>query len=308
MRAALCLLVAGFLLAFLTCVSAADAACILEKNTTLPLTVAGPRLYVPVSINSSEGLFLLDTGSERTILTADFASKAHVGMDVHAGRGTITGVGGRETLPVNQAHARRIDVGTIAFQDWEFAVLPPEAGGLGKTQHDGVLGMDFLHYFDIDVDLQGSQLTLWRISGCHDIHPEWQGDYDAIPLQHTAHQSVTIPIFVDNAFLNVVFDTGAHSLLLTHDAGLKAGYTDAMGALDKDTGGRGFGGRFLSVVHRFKLLLVGKGEFDNPAIVVETESPRTSYGDGLINWRYLKARKFWISYATNTLFVQSDGK
>jgi len=294
----------GFALAFLIGAPPAGATCTLAKNTTLPLTVSGPRLYVPVSINGNEGLFLVDTGAETTILTADFAARAHVGMDIHAGQVTMGGVGGGETLPVNQAHARRINVGTIAFQDWEFAVVPPEAGGLGKTQHDGILGMDFLHYFDIDVDVQGSQLTLWRIFGCHDIHPVWQGDYDAIPLQHTAHQSVTMPIFVDDAFLNVEFDTGAYELLLTHDAGLKAGFTDAMAAADWDPGGRGIGGGFPSVVHRFKLLLVGKSEFHNPAIAVELKSPRESFGDGIMNWRYLNARRFWISYATNTLFVQ----
>jgi predicted aspartyl protease len=258
-------------------------------------------------MNETSGLFLVDTGSQVTLLTSAFAARAHVGLDSHAGQLTISGIGGRETLPVNQAHARRINVGKIAFNDWEFAVVPPQAGGLGKTEHDGILGMDFLHYFDIDMDLAAGTLTLWRLAGCKDLHPEWKGDYDAIPLKHTPSQSVTIPIFVDNAFFDVMFDTGAPAAWLTHDAAARAGATDAMLAKDPEAEAGGIGGRVPSVLHRFQLLLVGSGQFPNATIVVEREATRSFYADGMVGWRFLNARKIWISYATDTLFVQPLG-
>jgi predicted aspartyl protease len=286
----------------------AAATCTLTNLTTLPLTTVGGHIYVPVSINETEGLFLLDTGAATTILTGDFAARAHVGMDTHAGRSVLSGVGDRETLPVNQAHARRTDIGKISFPDWEYIVLPQQAGGIGATERDGILGMDFLHFVDIDIDFQANTVTLWRLQGCTDIHPEWQGDYDAIPLKHTAGQNVTMPIFVDNAFLNVTFDTGAGGFLLTREAAARAGVTDAMLNADRDAGGVGVGGRFAAVVHHFKLLLVGSGEFPNPAIAVETEGRHNSYADGLLGLRYIKPHKLWLSYATNTLFVQRAGK
>jgi predicted aspartyl protease len=296
-------------LAFLACFIAlpemAAATCTLGSVAAVPLTISGSRLYVPVSLNETEGRFLVDTGASLTVLAANYAARSHVGIDVHAGQKIFSGAGGRETLPVNQAHVRRIEVGKLAFQDWEFAVLPEAAGETGR---DGVLGMDFLHYFDLDFDLVGRTLTLWRLSGCSDIHPEWQGDYDAIPLVHTANQGVTMPIFIDNAFLNVEFDTGADGVLLTRAAGARAGVSDEWLAKATDTRRTGIGGHFPSTTYQFQLMLVGKGEFDHPAVDVETESHRTSYADGLIDWRYLKARKFWVSYATNTLFVQPAGK
>jgi predicted aspartyl protease len=103
----------------------AAATCTLTSITTIPLTVTGSRLYVPVSMNETPGLFLLDTGAQQTVLTASFAAQSHVGLDQHAGREVFSGVGGRDTLPVNMAHVRRIDVGKIAFNDWEFAVMAP---------------------------------------------------------------------------------------------------------------------------------------------------------------------------------------
>jgi predicted aspartyl protease len=286
----------------------AAATCTLSSLTTIPLTIAGSRLYVPVSMNETQGLFLVDTGSQLTLLTSAFAAQSHVGLDRHAGQEVLSGLGGRETLPVNMAHARRIDVGKIAFNDWEFAVVPPEAGGLGKTAHEGILGMDFLHYFDIDMDLAAGTLTLWRLTGCKDIYPEWKGDYDAIPLKHTPQQSVTIPIFIDNAFLDVAFDTGADGAWLTHSAAARAGATDAMLAKDAESGAGGIGGRVPAVNHRFQLLMVGSGQFPNPTIGVESETSRREYVDGLVGWRFLNARKIWISYATDTLFVQPLGK
>jgi hypothetical protein len=300
------LLLAGLCLG--TSVLPAGAACMVGAVATVPLTVSGPRLYVPLSINETEGLFLLDTGAGDTILNAGFAQRAHVGMDRHAPQKIYSGGGGRETLRVNQAHARHIEFGKLSFQDWLFSVVPPDSAAMSDSEHDGLLGMDFLHYFDIDVDLAGHQVTLWRVTGCTDIHPEWQGDYDAIPLKHTSAQNITLPIFIDNEFLDVTLDTGAVGLLLSRGAGARAGATDAMLTHDKPAGGAGIGGAFPAVVHRFGLLLVGKAEWDHPDIVVETQEQRPWYGDGLMNWRVLKARRFWISYATSTLFVQEAPK
>jgi predicted aspartyl protease len=239
----------------------ANAGCALGKVTTVPLTVAHGRLYVPMSLNETEGGFMLDTGSETTTLNGDFAEKSHVGIDWHPGEVYYSGAGGRETLRVFQAHVRHIQFGTISFQDWEFGVLPEN--GKTKGGDAGLLGMDFLHYFDMDVDLQGGTLTLWRLSGCTNIHPVWKGDYDAIPLTHTAHQGVSIPILVDNTFLDVVFDTGAGELVLSRDAAAKAGVTAAMLNTDRDANSHGVGGKFPAVQHQFQLLAVGSEQYKN---------------------------------------------
>ena len=286
----------------------AAATCELSKVTTVKLTIEGSRLYVPVSINETEGQFILDTGSELTMLNADFADQAHVGLSTYAGQVSMTGLGGRSSLPVNQAHARTTEVGTIKFPDWLYPVLPREMVAKDKTERQGLLGMDFLHYFDMDMDLQAGTLTLWRVTGCTDIHPEWQGDYDAIPLKHTVRQSVTMPIFVDDAFLDVVFDTGADGAWLTRDAAARAGVTDEMLAKDKSDNGAGVGGEVAAAAHLFKLLLIGSGEFPNARITVETKRRQSFYSDGLVDWRFLRARKIWISYPTNTLFVQKIAK
>ncbi len=281
----------------------AHAGCLLTKAGVLPMTISGTRLYVPVTMNDTPGSFVVDTGSERSIVDGTYAARAGIGIDRHAGEGVMSGVGGRETSLVFQGHVRHANIGGLPFDDWEFPVIPATAGGIGKSEHDGLLGMDFLHYFDLDFDMEAGTLTLWRVTGCKDINPVWKGPSDAIPLTHTAHQKVTLPVMIDNAFLDVELDTGSPGMVLSRAAADKAGVTDAA-LTGKDPGGIGIGGHFPSVLHKFNLLMVGNGEFHDPVLEVETERHRTGYGDGLMGWRYLKPRKMWLSYATNTLFVQ----
>jgi predicted aspartyl protease len=285
----------------------ATAACHVDKVTTVPLTIAGSRLLVPVSMNETAGQFMVDTGAASTLLAGPFASRAHVRMDALAGQSVFHG-SHNITLPVNQAHVRMTQFGTMPFQDWEYAVIPPEAGNASLTKYDGILGMDFMHYFDLDIDLRGGTFTLWRVSGCTDIHPVWQGDYDAIPLKHTADQAVTIPAFVDNAELDMEFDTGAGGVWLMLQAAKKAGVTDAMLAHDPPVETGDIGGRLHTVRHQFGVFLLGNGEFDKPTILVDTAPSIFHNEDGFVDWRFLKANKIWFSYGTNTLFVQTGAK
>lgn len=302
----------------------ARAGCFVGLVTKVPLTQKGRELRVPVSMNGEQGDFILDTGTTMTTLAPPFAGRAKVSLDINASGSDVNTFNGYsahsarmgfvgalgESLPVNMARAHRIDVGTINFNDWEFAVLPKEAGGVPPIDADGLLGMDFLHYFDIDLDLEAGTMTLWHLQDCTDIHPEWHtDDYVAIPLQHTAGQRVTMPIYIDGAFLNVLLDTGAGGVWLTHDAAIKAGATDATLAADlapNQTGGaRGVG----SAKHTFKQLLLGKSVFDNAVVRVATPNNHLfEQADGLIGWKLLSARKIWLSYTTNTLFVQMNSQ
>ncbi len=298
--------------ALLACLAAlaspAHATCKLGRAGVMKLTIAGSRLYVPVTMNETEGVFMVDTGSQLSILTGPYAEKAGIGIDAHAGQVYMQGMGGKHTLPVNQGHVRSAKIADIPFHDWEFPIVPAGAGNITPTERDGLLGMDFLHYFDLDFDLEAHTLTLWRVIGCTDIHPEWQGDYDAIPLKHTARQGVTLPIYIDEAFLDVEFDTGANGALISREAAAQAGAPASVLARDANSQGAGIGGAFHSVAHQFKLLLIGSGQFPNAWIEVNMDPKAAGEADGVIDWRFLRARKFWLSYSTSTLFVQKATK
>ena len=300
------LLTAGLLMA--TSLPAA-ATCTVGKLTTVPATVIGDEIYLPITMNEATGLFLLDTGSAETMLNSAFADKAGANMDRRAGRYVYVGAGNKETLPAFKGHIRVTHIGDIHYQDWEYAIA--DLGGVspGGTPMGGVLGMDFMHYFDVEIDFAAKTVSIYRLTGCMDVHPpSWSGDYDAIPLKHTPDHNLTLPVFLDNADLDMEFDTGAEGILVTRDAAAKAGADNAMLARDQANQGGGIGGRFAIARHHFKLLLIGGGVYPDVDLAVENERGRSGQTDGLVGLAALKAQRVWISFTTNTLFVQGAPK
>jgi predicted aspartyl protease len=300
----------AFALLLAACLAAppVSATCTIGRAAIVPLTVQSGRAIIDISMNGHPGKFEVDTGAAETLLDPTYAQDAHVGLDRNAGQLVMVGAGGHQSLRIWRAHVRQTQIGGLKFPDWEYAVLD---GPLPSQFHvDGLLGTDFMHYFDIELDGPAGQMTIWRLSDCKDVRPAWAGDFDAIGLKPTKGQKLSMPIWIDNAFLDVLFDTGAGGLLLTRDAANRAGATDQ--ALDRDraSNGKGVGGAFDVSVHRFHTLLVGSGVFNNPEIAVDAHPLRgngdTYDGrDGILGLRLLLADKIWISFGTDTLFLQT---
>jgi predicted aspartyl protease len=283
----------------------AAAGCTVATVAELPFRFVGNYIFVPVTMNGTTGSFLLDTGSAMTLVDSAFAQKAGVGMDNRAGQFIYRGAGNKETLPGFQGHVRITEVGAIHFQDWEYGIVDLNFQE-GTTHTDGILGMDFLHYFDIGIDMPSKMLTIYRLSGCKDVYPpSWKGDYDTIPLKHTANHNLTMPVFLDNAFLDLELDSGAGSgVLLTRNAAAKAGVTDAALAQDAARRGMGIGGGFNVARHHFATFLIGSAVYNNVNLAIENERTLSSETDGLIGLRALNAERVWISFTTSTLFLQ----
>jgi len=287
---------------------AAHAECTIGRVASAPLSVQSNRAIIDVSMNGHAGRFEIDTGSADTLLDPAYAQAAHVGLDRNAGQLVMVGAGGAQSLRIWRGHVRETQIGELKFPDWEYPVLD---GPLPSPFHiDGLLGTDFMHYFDIELDIPAGQMSIWRLSGCKDVRPAWTGDYDAIELKPTKGQKLSMPIWIDNAFLDVLFDTGAAGLLLTRGAANRAGASDQVLDADRTSHGKGVGGAFDVSVHGFQTLLVGSGVFTKPEIAVDAHPQRgngDSYDgrDGILGLGLLLADKIWISFGTNTLFLQT---
>jgi predicted aspartyl protease len=298
----------AFLLGLLLAVPLAGSAlagCAASHVADAPLTFDDGFIFVPVTMNGATGHFLLDSGSAETLVDSAYASRAGVGMDRRAGTFIYRGAGNKETLPGFHGHVRMTEFGSLHFQDWEYAILDLSWQSTAGGRTDGILGMDFLHYFDVAIDFQKRIVSLYRLSDCKDIAPPWKGDYDAIPLKHTPDHNLTLPVFVDNTLLDMMFDTGAGSgVMLTRDAAARAGADGA--ALARDVAGhsQGVGGEFHVVRHRFASFLLGSAVYKDHVLAVENERSDAGETDGLIGLGPLDAQRIWISFATNTLFVQ----
>jgi len=110
---------------------------------------------LPVSINGTRGLFLLDTGATFVSLKSSFAQKAKVQVDpnsivrLHTANGTNMAKRGRAaTIQLRSLQAKEVPL-----------VVQDDAKGLFGEGVDGLLGMSFLSRFKLTVDARNVRIS-----------------------------------------------------------------------------------------------------------------------------------------------------
>ena len=289
--------------------SAAEAGCGVGRIADLPMTIAHDGLFVPLTINDVTGHFLVDTGAFHSILDSSFASAAGVRWDFFQPQYTISGIGG-ETLPVRAGRLRMLVLGGMRVPDREMPIHDFGHDTREPQRLDGLLGADLLSVLDVELDFSAGKLTLWRLFNCRDIEPlHWSGDYAAIPMKRMGDGHLQIPIWIDNADLDAILDTGASSgLILTRQAARQAGALDADLANDPEEHLTGVSGGQYFKVHRSQTLLIGKEVYHNVKAFVGDGSPGDKDRGSLVGISYLLNHKVWLSYGTQTLFLQPTAK
>lgn len=99
--------------------------------------------------------FLLDTGSQRTIVTPAVARMA--GLTVYPGARLLTSAGARDA---GQAWAPTLRIGHIALANHPLIVADVNGVGRGSRAVDGILGHDVLGRVDYRLDTRRGRLTL----------------------------------------------------------------------------------------------------------------------------------------------------
>ncbi len=279
------------------------AGCRVSNVAEMPMTVWHNHIYVPVGVNGTPGQFVLDTGAFNSMLDSTFAARAGVRWDRTQPPLIVQGVGGLESHRLQAGHIRMLKLGGADIQDREMPMsdigMPQPSGG----HADGLLGADMLNLLDLELDFPSKTVRLWRLFGCSDIAPVgWAGDYASIPMHRQASKHVKIPIWLDGIFVDAFLDTGADGLLIDRATALKAGASQDELAHDPVAGGIGLGGRALGRMHRFHMLLIGKDVYHDVPVFVTND---TSNAPVLVGLPFLRGHRVWISYGTETLFLQS---
>jgi predicted aspartyl protease len=286
------------------------AECRVARVAQMKLTVEHNRLYVPVTVNDTAGEFMVDTGAFHSLIDSGFASRAGVRMDAHQPRYSLGGFGGN-SLPVQAGRLRMLEFAGAKIPDREMPIydFSQDFARVGVPV-DGLLGADLLDLLDVELDFSGNTLSLWRLFDCHDIEPlHWSGDYASIPMTRLSDKHIKIPIWLDGADMDAMLDTGAGGLLLSREAALRAGATAEELAQDRVVEGAGIGGKGTSRRHHFHVLLIGKDEYHDIDAGVSDKPANASAMfekyDAIVGMRYLFHHRVWISYGTETLFLQT---
>ena len=280
--------------------SVAHADCQLTRVATLT-TSPDQRPTIEVKVNGAQLSFVVDTGAEQSAVTPETVIALGLPRDRQRTTALTTIDGVQKNANVLLAN---LEIADQRYADRSVAVLP-----LGRLSSDrplaGMVGADLLVDFDIEIDPPGRTLNLYHSLGCQTVKPPWEGRYQTIQTVTTERGRLLIPVEVDGHALTAMLDTGADAAVLSLAAAARLGVTDEVLARDPtgfgNSGGHGQA-RFWR--HRFERLKIGAETFYDPVLAVGDFD--LANADMLVGALYARTRRLFISYSTNTLFVQSE--
>ena len=141
---------------------AGSAACVPAALAQLPLDFSDNVPLAQVLIDGHTVPMLIDLGADVSILTEDAAvalKLERTPVDIHL----MVGTGGFSRRLA--ALADHVQLGLLNLDDQRFEVADARLGSRGHVV-DGVIGLDILHKYDLDLDLPQARLTLNRAADC----------------------------------------------------------------------------------------------------------------------------------------------
>ncbi|HEY3802592.1 MAG TPA: aspartyl protease family protein [Kofleriaceae bacterium] len=165
---------------------------------TVPITI-GPssELLVPVVVDHHALVFQVDTGASTTAITPAVRKKLGLGIDDPF----VAGDGATGALP----HVERTRLGMTTIGSFTIGNLPVAVMELDSGAADGVLGMNALAIFTVEVDLARDRFTLYRGEGA------WRTpDLVGVPYAQLANGQIVVPIEIDGRSATALLDLGAN--------------------------------------------------------------------------------------------------
>jgi hypothetical protein len=220
-----------------------------EKPVSVPITMHGVYVYVPVRLNGKPATFVLDSGAGMNVVTPEAARRLGIAPDPR--KADVIGAGGA-AASASMARIDRLEVGETKLSGQPAVVIPlPEV-----LACDGLLGAGFFHQWVVTVDYAGSRLVLTR-PGSFTPPP----DAEVFPIKligETPH----IAADADGCQGWFQIDSGAGSALtlfrpFVETNGLRGRYSPSI----ETVVGRGVGGLMYGDVVRLPVFSIGKFTF-----------------------------------------------
>lgn len=307
-------LTAPFLLAVLPSpgARARAASCKPTAVAHVPLRNDDLFLSIVLDLDGRKASFIVDTGSEGSLITPEAASVLHLEPDpTHATY--IHGPNGRGQLAPNLLiRMLRIGEASLGGRSIPLGALP----GLPDIAPPiaGLIGADVLRGFDVELDVPHHRMTLWALppdARTCGFRPPWPaGSYATIPAQPEG-ALLTVPFTLDGQKGRALVDSGARSHIVSRSFANRLGISDA--ALARDPGGITSGVDLNARRyhwHHFAALQLGEPGPDNPpwrnpVLTVSDVRPGL---DMLLGADWFARHAVWVSYGTGVIYsVKNTG-
>ncbi|MFH1314224.1 MAG: aspartyl protease family protein [Candidatus Eisenbacteria bacterium] len=198
-----------------------------DAAENIPVEFIGNHLFIPVTVNGKEDLWVLDTGAGMSVITTGFAEE--LGLDLE---GNLKGVGAGGTVDASFAQLPPYQVSGISFKGQTVAVIDmSELMRRLGIDVPGILGYDFLSRFVTKVDY-ANELVSFYDPGTFDYTGDGQ-ELDVHRKESVFETSATLDGEHSGTWL---FDLGAGMTHLDGAYALREGYTEKRGILAKGHG------------------------------------------------------------------------
>ncbi len=254
---------------------------------------------VPVSVNGRIISMVLDTGAKTNLLTDAAAERLGVVRDGRTAT-IVTGVAGGSLRA--DAQLDSMSLGGVPLSVDRISVN-------SYPGFDGVLGLDSLKDFDLDIDAPNRALTLYRVRTCERADPPWSDPAMSIAGASTRMGWLAIPFEIDGVPSTAAVDTGASSTMITPRLARRLGVTEQALANDRPLKLHVIAGEDAQArIHRFQTMQIGPLTLHGVSIVVLAKEPPAlgggqHFSEAVIGQDVLSHRRIWFSFATDRLFI-----
>jgi len=287
---------------FMTACAAQPPVCKIRPEAEVPIKLVNDAVSVEGSINGAQVVMQIDTGANG-IASLSRAAADRLGLIRSAQKPTtVEAVGGRVDVGSIEPVPLTIGALTTPFRigstldDWQ-----PKAG---TVTFDGLLGADFLSYFDVDFDFPAGRMTLYDVHGCGGDFLPWTKPYSAIHMDRAYADIATILIEIDGKKFTAIVDTGATVSGLTESGAVRLGLTPKSLASEREIQLSGFGGKQAAAhLHRFGEVKIGDRRLTD--VTMPVAATTSQFADAWVGLDFLRHERMWISYSTSTLFLEN---
>jgi len=272
-----------------------------EFNSTdpMPITVVvhdvGGAVHVLASVNGHEGRFLLDSGSDGTLLFSPFAEK--VGAEKVSDT-FISGVNG-ERVKAATVRVKDLTIGKNVLHN----VVMQTAALSDRQDVDGLIGFDVLAQAIVDVDLVGHKLSI--LDPAH-FAPKLGKGAVAFPVDLSSRQPAAHIVVGNGIDVKPIFDTGNEFDVLLSERLRQSGKVVATVTSYEPL--YGVDGRSNGQVacSRLTQMKVGPYSYENAHVCFGDPGV---YGekDGLIGFDFLKHFNWTFDYPDGKLILTPNG-
>jgi clan AA aspartic protease (TIGR02281 family) len=272
---------------------------------SLPLRPSASHLALDAVVNGAPTQLWLDTGAFSSVLTWDAVKRFGLRPEGVAG---MAGIGG--TQPLATYRAKRFSVGKVEGKAFLLGIgnlrLPP---GI-----EGWVGMDFFSTTDLDVDLPGHRLNLYRpVHDCSHPSVYLHGPLYAVPLvgarpgrAYAADSTLSQPrieVTIGGVALIAALDTGAPQNVLFGSGAAKLGLAVDHLAADPRVMTAGIGPQaYTAPLHTMPPIQIGDLQLRRVrASVIDDRLPDI---DLLLGLDFYRRVHVWISHSSGQLVMQ----